>query len=687
VTTAEGIVVEAVRPGTEACELALRHADLNRSTLGFFPAEAFREQVERGRVLVATANGEFAGYLMYRVARGRASVVHLCTAADYRRRGVAKRLVEELRRRVSQLLHIEARCRNDFDAHAAWKALGFTAVAEVPGRGRERRPITVFQYNLGHADLFSGTPSSDALCCALDASVIIGMQDGRDDCPTLLADWIGDEVEYVVTAELANDLHEAADEALRRRRLQFASQFPELRHDPDDYEAKVKLARRILPEGSGPDSRHVARASAAGADVFLTTDIGILSRAVEILDELDLRVLHPSDFVRRLDALQSAEKYAPVRLAGTRLELRSLRAEDLDLVSSTLRYGGGGERDGAFRSLVRRGFQARQDADVLWISSGEGDPLGMLVGLKLEGGPVYEITAVRVPAGRASHAAQSRVLARHLAYLALERAGARGCSIVRVTDVHLHPVMHDGLKAEGFVSSEGTYVRIVLSGMLGQTQFASALALLAERHATIVDACTGGIAYLLGRLGQNEPDAYLAVADRLGTVKVLPLPLPCYVIPIQPRWAEHLFDTGLAGQGLFGADMRLGLAREAVYYRSTRGPAIPAPALVLWYVSQSTGAIRACSLVRQVEAGEAHDLYRRNWRLGVWRWGDVLRAARNNPQGEIMALTFTNTELFPTPIPYAEVQRILETTSTFPGPLPISSEGFLRLYGAGIASQ
>ncbi|MGV2336854.1 MAG UNVERIFIED_CONTAM: hypothetical protein LVR18_23095 [Planctomycetaceae bacterium] len=69
--------------------------------------------------------------------------------------------------------------------------------------------------------------------------------------------------------------------------------------------------------------------------------------------------------------------------------------------------------------------------------------------------------------------------------------------------------------------------------------------------------------------------------------------------------------------------------------------------------------LRACSSLTGVEIGEAKELYRRFRRLGVYEWRDVLRTA-GAPTGSLMALEFTDTELFTPAIGWAEIQSIME---------------------------
>jgi hypothetical protein len=167
-------------------------------------------------------------------------------------------------------------------------------------------------------------------------------------------------------------------------------------------------------------------------------------------------------------------------------------------------------------------------------------------------------------------------------------------------------------------------------------------------------------------------------------------------VPIQPQWAQELFDEDLANQTLFGATKLLALNREAIYYRASRPQVLTTPGRILWYVSQDQqgryqggGAVRACSRLEEVSIGLPKDLYRRFQRLGIYEWPQVLAAARGNINQPIMALRFSHTELFRRPIPRAELRAaytesgcglMLQSPSRVPTP-----QLFAQLYRQGMA--
>lgn len=163
--------------------------------------------------------------------------------------------------------------------------------------------------------------------------------------------------------------------------------------------------------------------------------------------------------------------------------------------------------------------------------------------------------------------------------------------------------------------------------------------------------------------------------------------LPCFIVPIRPQFAEHLFDEGLASGGLFGADVDLALNPESAYYRAARPGIITCPSRVLWYVSSSqayTGSmsIRACSRIVELAKDTPKRLFKLFRRLGVYEWQDVLETASGDVDKEIMAFRFDDTELF-RPIPWSEFQPVLKShgvTTQLQSPTQIPREAFLELY-------
>jgi hypothetical protein len=98
--------------------------------------------------------------------------------------------------------------------------------------------------------------------------------------------------------------------------------------------------------------------------------------------------------------------------------------------------------------------------------------------------------------------------------------------------------------------------------------------------------------------------------------------------------------------------------------------------------------IRACSRLANVIVGRAKDLFREFRRLGVYSWSDVLKTAKNDPEGRIMALRFDDTECFSHPLKWDVFQEILgryRKKSNVQSPIEIPESALVELYGRGFA--
>jgi hypothetical protein len=93
--------------------------------------------------------------------------------------------------------------------------------------------------------------------------------------------------------------------------------------------------------------------------------------------------------------------------------------------------------------------------------------------------------------------------------------------------------------------------------------------------------------------------------------------------------------------------------------------------------------LRACSYVDNVIVGRPKDLFRQYRRLGVYEWRDVHELAEKNISNQIMAVQFSDTELFSQPVAWRDLQQILREEgfpSQIQSPHLISSKVFFRLY-------
>ena len=113
------------------------------------------------------------------------------------------------------------------------------------------------------------------------------------------------------------------------------------------------------------------------------------------------------------------------------------------------------------------------------------------------------------------------------------------------------------------------------------------------------------------------------------------------------------------------------------------------PARILWYVSSDAdGAytskkskICACSTLDEVAIGNPEELYLKFRRLGIFKWEDIKSISKS----EIMAIRFSNTEIFKNPISLDRIHELLESNAQIQSPRLVTNEAFFKIYSLGNA--
>jgi ribosomal-protein-alanine N-acetyltransferase len=131
--------------GSDASVLAAMSRDLIEAGLGWrYRAQSIRQLIEDPETvtLVARSGEAVAGFGIMKFGDERAHLVLLAVRADFRRRGIARRLIEWLVTSAAiagvASIHVELRARNT-GAYAFYRGIGFAETLRVPGyyAGRE----------------------------------------------------------------------------------------------------------------------------------------------------------------------------------------------------------------------------------------------------------------------------------------------------------------------------------------------------------------------------------------------------------------------------------------------------------------------------------------------------------------------------------------------------------------------
>ena len=153
----------------------------DRGSLGFFPEGAFADHAHRNQILVAiSAKNKCAGYLLYRVSRQKITIVHLCVDSEQRKNGIAKMLVDELKKITKRdYSGIGLHCRKDYQASTLWPKLDFVARGGKPGRGVDNAYLTYWWFDHGHPDLFTAVNDEylrSKIKAVIDANIFYDLQ-------------------------------------------------------------------------------------------------------------------------------------------------------------------------------------------------------------------------------------------------------------------------------------------------------------------------------------------------------------------------------------------------------------------------------------------------------------------------------------------------------------------------------
>ena len=629
----------------------------NARTLGFFPKGAFHDYAARGHIRACVDDQRMVGYLAFRAHHLTVVLVHLCVGLEFQGRGIAKALVNHLREESSGFAGIRAKCRVDYPADAMWPRLGFVVRNEVPGRAtRASTTLRVWWLDLGLPDLFSTAPS-DRLIAALDTNVVLDLHSDSDapqlsESKALLAPWLDDSIEYVVTGEFHAEVSRNPVLDERQAILDYASAFRALSgHITSSTQTFLTQLCQIIGPGESPQDRsdrnHLAMASAGGAHFFVTRDGPLLAAAPAIDKSLGIAVVRPCDLIARTHTELTERSFADRRLSGSALSIRPFGVGDIDNLVETFQAFDQREKKGAFVGALRDSLAHSDRSQGLMVLGQDGASHGLLVTANTANETTIQLL-------RATRGTMGKVISRHLLWLAVQEARRVGHRVTRLLDSHIPGAASAVLGVLGFRPAKEGMAKvngIHVSSTLDLADVLRSARPIYDQHAWVDDTANA-----LERDGSRLPQQLAFECERVTwPSKLLDTKLPSYVVPIHPEWAAQLFHSQLADQSLFGADPRLMLRLENVYYRSALPKRIEAPARVLWYVTASkerpsTKCIAATSLVSEVVHDSAKEVFSRFKRYGVFGWDDVLKVAGGNPHGSIQAFRFGHTEPFQTPV-------------------------------------
>jgi GNAT superfamily N-acetyltransferase len=659
----------------------------NAKTLGFLPTGAFEDHARRRQIIVALDGEDLLGYVLYRAARSRAAIVHLCVEKKARGRGVARALVDRLKQETKTLEGIGLLCRRDYDINHIWSKLGFEAVHSKAGRGKDGAELTYWWFSHGHPDLFSRTSEPDPVRqrVVIDANVFYDLHTRNtpesEDSKALLADWVQASIELVITKELRNEIEKSPDEETRRTNRAEATRYTTLPADDDAFQKLCAELRPRFPEAVAlrdeADLRQVAYAIVGGSPFLVTRDQTLIERSEPLYRTHGLMVMHPAELINHLDAVEREADYRPARIEGSRLTNTLLKADALDRVVAAFKLPD--ERVNDFSKTLLHALSRPKTCDVQVVSDHAN--AAVVLGIMDRVIP----TVLSVPVLRRAKHALSATMMRNFLRACMHNAAAEGRLVVAVDEKRLSGADTEVLREFGFISCGEVWAKLALRAIGDLKHIARTLSEVvvdskfdAAKHAAL--------ASIVADRELNATAVSAVVERQLWPAKVTGSDVPTFIVPIEPKWAQHFFDSDLGSQLLFGLREDLHLGVEGAYFRSAENHNMSAPGRVLWYVSKGDGdgsmSIKACSQLEEVVIGKPKDLFRQFQRLGVYEWRDVFVAAKNDIANDVVAFRFRMTERFKNSVDMNALEK-LNIRAPFMSPRKISEAQFAAIYRTG----
>ncbi|MFJ8691807.1 GNAT family N-acetyltransferase [Streptomyces roseolilacinus] len=640
----------------ELLDAVIALGDRYTKYLGLLTPPAYRKHAEDGGLLVAVDDGEVLGYALFGLPKRNPYVrlAHLCVAEEHRGKGVARRLVETIRERHAHRLGIRAKCRRNYGLSGMWTGLGFVPKGESLGRGKDKETLDTWWLDLGHEDLFAEAQSDALLVVTVDHSVFAGLHGAGaeravEESRALEAGWLADLIELAFTPQLLHDVRDVEDREERRHQRSGLAEMRSLSPDAAAVSARLeelaaaagkKLPDRPLDSRQRARLRYVAETSCAGLRLLVTRDPALGALADIAWDVARVRVASPAAVTLHVDELHQAQVYRPADLMGT-----AFSAEEIAPGGEEELVAFFDQADGDTGSAFAKRLKGLTTDGVLWhrelLRDGEGHPVALYAWAM--DGRTLNATFLRT----AKHPLEE-TLARQLLFM-LKRIGReRGAQAVRISDPYLSPTAMSAAGADGFTEDENGFT------------------------ALLVDVCgpaetvSGAAAEIAARMGRPTPWLDSRVSPEVASVaervwwpaKLVDTALPSFIAPVKPRWSAELFNVPAM---LVPRDDVLGISREHVYYRSAGHRGESVPGRILWYVSTGIGGqqgkmVIGCSRLDEAVVDDADTLFSRFEHLGVYGRAEV--RAQADRAGKVMALRFSDTEIFPVQVAHSRLTAL-----------------------------
>ena len=668
----------------------------HKSILGFFPLGAFVERRNKKEIFVFIDNNQLVGYLLFRTTKLEAIIVHLCVQPQGRRLGVAKKLINHLVENSRQYYGIGLHCRRDYVASKIWPSLGFIAQGDIQGRSYDGKLLTRWRIEHVHPDLF-GTKYiqiDNKISIVIDSNIFFDFFDENspdtDDSKALLADWIQEYIEIFITPELKNEINRQNDNEIRKKSHSQACRFVTLDNDLHKVD---KIYNEILEfysykkrTSDHSDIRQLSHAIVNEFEYFITKDNKILSQEEIFFQKYSISILHPFEFISKIDQNIRVTDYQPSRVKASQFIKHKLTSDKMDIISSRFIVSKMKEKKSSFEAMVKLAISKPEIYDCIVIDDESGNLKAFVIIER------SSIGILNVPIIRVFEDKYASTISRFIIHELISSSIKENRFITTIVDKYLDLHIKNALIDSSFTWHDDEWIKISMTLVNESEVLIKQLSSYSNelpKYKSFIETIKGIIN--VSKIN-SDVNLFSQIERILFPAKFTDFDIPGVIVPIKPYWAENLFDYKLAGESLFGAKPSAMLDFENVYYRSSRSMKTKLPARILWYVSddkkyEESMQIRACSYLDDIIVDNPKILYRQFNRLGVYDWNNIYKLANNRIENKIMALKFSYSEIFENPIDWGKIQSILLShngkSNQIQSPVNIPHDVFIQIYKIG----
>jgi hypothetical protein len=350
----------------------------------------------------------------------------------------------------------------------------------------------------------------------------------------LTGDWLADQVDLVVSSELAAEIARHPDPAERERQLRASHRYLTVRTEDRALDTAASQITDLVRKGGGTDLsadpgdvsdvRHLAAAWLSGTTVIATRDERFINWSAAIAGTTGVRVMRPSDVVLQLDELAQAQEYRPAQLEDTQYELAPVRSRQESDVLPFM-HDGKGERKSGYLAMIRGLLTDGPRWNRLILRDPRGEPVAFVV-------TGIDDVQLIVPVLRVRPHRLEETVIRQLLFYLRKQACAAGRNVIRITDPALADSAERAVREEGLIRDQASWI--------GFTVQACGTAKAVDTQLSRAAAAAGlQVSPLREGLSATAADW----ERTLWPAKITDSALPSFLVPIMPRWSAELFGV------------------------------------------------------------------------------------------------------------------------------------------------